>query len=323
VSGLPRDRDTPQAGRRWSEPIASRLQHNAGELPVQANGTRITLRGIALALVGLPLASCGEGVLAPRGPIGGAEFIILFDATAIMLAVVIPVILLTVAFAWWFRAGNTRALYLPTWEYSGRIEMIVWSIPTLVIVFLGGIAWISSHDLDPPLAIESATPPLHVEVVSLDWKWLFIYPDQGIASVNRLVVPVGVPLRFRLTSASVMNSFFVPELGSQIYTMPGMTTQLNLRADQTGVYKGFSAQFSGDGFSDMRFELAAVPVDQFASWVEGAKAQGRKLDPATYAILAQPSKAVVAATYALVAEGLFEAVSGDRVSADQPAHKEH
>jgi cytochrome o ubiquinol oxidase subunit 2 len=299
-----------------------RQQHDAGELPVQAVGTRIILRGVALAAIGLPLASCREGVLAPHGPIGGAELTILLNATAIMLAVVIPVILLTIAFAWWFRAGNTRARYLPTWEYSGRIEMIVWSIPTLVIVFLGGIAWISSHDLDPPRAIEATAAPLDVEVVSLDWKWLFIYPGQAIASVNRLVVPVGVPVRFRLTSASVMNSFFVPELGSQIYTMPGMTTQLNLLADQAGVYKGISAQFSGDGFSDMRFELAAVPADQFASWVASTKAQGQKLDPASYAILAQPSKAVVPATYAPVAEGLFEAISGGRVSADQSAHQE-
>ena len=289
---------------------------------MQVVGTRIVLRAAALTAVGLPLAGCGEGVLAPRGPIGGAELTILLDATAIMLAVVIPVILLTAAFAWWFRADNTRARYLPTWEYSGRIEMITWSIPTLVIVFLGGIAWISSHDLDPPRAIEAAAAPLEVEVVSLDWKWLFIYPDQAIASVNRLVVPVGVPVRFRLTSASVMNSFFVPELGSQIYTMPGMTTQLNLRADQTGVFKGFSAQFSGDGFSDMRFELAAVPVEQFAIWVEGARARRRQLDPATYATLARPSEAVVPATYAPVAEDLFETISGGRVSADQPAHQE-
>jgi cytochrome o ubiquinol oxidase subunit II len=280
-------------------------------------------RGIAAVAVAPLIASCQEGVLAPRGPIGHDELVILYDATAIMLAVVIPVILLTIAVAWWFRAGNTRARYLPTWEFSGRIEMIVWSIPTLVIVFLGGIAWISSHDLDPPRAIEAATAPLNVEVVSLDWKWLFIYPDEGVASVNRLVIPVGRPVRFRLTSATVMNSFFVPELGSQIYTMPGMTTQLNLRADQVGTYKGFSAQFSGDGFSDMRFEVAALQADQFAGWVESAKAQGQTLDPATYATLARPSKAVVPATFAPVAEGLFETISGGRVSADQPAHQEH
>jgi cytochrome o ubiquinol oxidase subunit 2 len=289
---------------------------------VQAIRPWIVVRGIALASICLLLASCSEGVLAPRGPIGESERVILYDATAIMLAVVIPVILLTIVFAWWFRAGNTLARYLPTWEYSGRIEIIVWSIPTLVIVFLGGIAWIGSHDLDPPQAIDSTTPPLDLDVVSLDWKWLFIYPGDGIASINRLVVPVGRPVRFHLTSATVMNSFFVPELGSQIYTMPGMTTQLNLQADQAGLYKGFSAQFSGDGFSDMRFEVAAVPADQFATWVESAKAQGQALDSAAYTALAQPSKAVEPATYAPVAEGLFESISGGRTGANHAAHGE-
>jgi cytochrome o ubiquinol oxidase subunit II len=301
---------------RWSA-----IRHR--RVSLQAIRPWIVLRGIALAATSLLLASCNEGVLAPRGPIGESERVILYDATAIMLAVVIPVIVLTIVFAWWFRAGNVWARYLPTWEYSGRIEIIVWSIPTLVIVFLGGIAWISSHDLDPPQAIDSTTTALDLDVVSLDWKWLFIYPGDGIASVNRLVVPVGRPVRFHLTSASVMNSFFVPELGSQIYTMPGMTTQLNLQADQAGLYKGFSAQFSGDGFSDMRFEVAAVPADQFATWMEHAKAQGRPLDSAAYNALTQPSKAVEPATYAPVAEGLFESISGGRVSADQAVHEEH
>jgi cytochrome o ubiquinol oxidase subunit 2 len=201
---------------------------------------RVFIRGVALCAATPLLASCSEGVLSPHGPIGASELTILYDATAIMLAVVIPVILMTIGFAWWFRAGNARAHHFPSWEYSGRIEMIVWSIPALVVVFLGGIAWIGSHDLDPPQPIESTTVPLDVDVVSLDWKWLFIYPGEGVASVNRLVVPVGTPVRFRLTSASVMNSFFVPQLGSQIYTMPGMTTRLNLQADQPGKYPGFS-----------------------------------------------------------------------------------
>ena len=285
--------------------------------------THFIAQGAALAVMAVPLASCGEGVLAPKGPIGGAELTILFDATAIMLAVVIPVILLTIGFAWWFRAGNVRALHLPDWEYSGRIEMIVWSIPALVIIFLGGIAWIASHDLDPPRPIASVAAPLDVEVVSLDWKWLFIYPDQGIASVNRLVVPVGVPVRFRLTSATVMNSFFVPELGSQIYTMPGMTTRLNLQADEAGSYRGFSAQFSGDGFSDMRFELTAEPADQFETWIETARAQGQTLDAAAYDALARPSKAVAPMTYPSVEPGLFDTISAGRPSADHPAHQEH
>ena len=280
-------------------------------------------RGAALIALAPLLASCDEGVLGPHGPIGQAELTILYNATAIMLAVIIPVILLTLGFAWWFRAGNGRARYLADWEYSGKIEMIVWSIPALVIMFLGGIAWIGSHDLDPPRPIESAAAPLDVEVVSLDWKWLFIYPDQGIASVNRLVVPAGTPIRFRLTSASVMNSFFVPQLGSQIYTMPGMTTRLNLQADQPGVYKGFSAQFSGDGFSDMRFDVAVVPADQFAAWVETAKTQEQTLDSAAYAELARPSKALPPTTYASVTPGLFETISAGRMSADCSPHQEH
>jgi cytochrome o ubiquinol oxidase subunit II len=265
-----------------------------------------------LTIIGPALASCGEGVLAPHGPIGRAELTILGNATAIMLAVVVPVILLTLAFAWWFRAANRRARYLPDWEYSGKIELIVWWIPALVVLFLGGIAWTSSHDLDPPREIQSAEAPLDIEVISLDWKWLFIYPNEGIASVNRLVIPTGRPVHFHLTSSDVMNSFFVPELGSQIYTMPGMTTQLNLRADRTGVYKGFSAQFSGDGFSDMRFELSAVAQDQFPAWIASAKAQGQILDIAAYRALAEPSKAVAPFTYAAVAQGLFETISAGK-----------
>ena len=280
------------------------------------------IRGVALASVGALLASCREGVLDPQGPIGKAELIILYDATAIMLAVIVPVILLIIGFAWWFRAGNPRARYLPTWAYSGRIEMIVWSIPALVIVFLGGIAWIGAHDLDPPRPLESAARPLEVEVVSLDWKWLFIYPDEGIASVNRLVVPVSTPVHFRLTSASVMNSFFVPQLGSQIYTMAGMTTRLNLVADQPGVYRGLSAQFSGDGFSDMRFDVAAVPSDQFAAWIETAKTQGGTLDTAAYDALVLPSKAVAPTTFARVAPALFETIVADGANANPPSHQE-
>jgi len=280
------------------------------------------IRGVALASVGALLASCREGVLDPQGPIGKAELIILYDATAIMLAVIVPVILLIIGFAWWFRAGNPRARYLPTWAYSGRIEMIVWSIPALVIVFLGGIAWIGAHDLDPPRPLESAARPLEVEVVSLDWKWLFIYPDEGIASVNRLVVPVSTPVHFRLTSASVMNSFFVPQLGSQIYTMAGMTTRLNLLADQPGVYRGLSAQFSGDGFSDMRFDVAAVPSDQFAAWIETAKTQGGTLDTAAYDALVLPSKAVAPTTFARVAPALFETIVADGANANPPSHQE-
>ncbi len=263
---------------------------------------------IAAALLPLMLAGCAGGVLDPQGPVGAAEKTILLNSLGIMLAIVIPTILAILGVAWWFRASNTRAFHRPDWEYSGRIEMIVWSIPAMVILLLGGITWISSHDLDPPRPLVSPIKPVNVEVVSLDWKWLFIYPDQGIASVNRMVVPAGTPVSFRLTSATVMNSFFVPQLGSQIYTMAGMTTRLNLMADKPGVYPGLSAQFSGDGFSGMRFTYEAVSQAQFDQWVAGARAQGGALNGASYAVLAKESKDVVPFTYRAVMPGLFDAI---------------
>jgi cytochrome o ubiquinol oxidase subunit 2 len=268
----------------------------------------------------LLLASCSEGVLDPHGPVGKAERVILYDSTAIMLAVVIPVIVLTLVFAWWFRAGNKRALYRPDWEYSGRIEMIIWSIPALIILFLGGIAWTGSHDLDPPLPLaeSTSTAPLDIEVISLDWRWLFIYPQEGIASLNRLVVPAGVPLRFRLTSTTVMNSFFVPQLGSQIYTMPNMVTRLNLKADQTGTFEGLSAQFCGDGFSDMRFDLVSTEVDAFKDWVNTTKTQGGVLDSTTFEELLKPAKADGVQTYSQVSEGLFDKISLGSMAAVSP-----
>src|SRR5580700_1477739 len=255
------------------------------------------------------LSSCHKGVLDPHGPVGAAERLMLYDATAIMLAVIGPVILLTLLFAWWFRAGNRHARYRPDWEYSPRIEVIVWAIPALVILFLGGIAWVGSHQLDPPRALQSNTQPLEVQVVSLDWQWLFIYPGQQIASLNHLVIPTGVPVRFSLTSTSVMNSFFIPQLGSQIYTMPGMTTHLNLQADQGGRYPGISAQFSGEGFADMRFDVDAVPGTGFQAWVSDVHASSQVLDAATFAQLALPSRAKGSATYADVSGGLFEAIA--------------
>jgi cytochrome o ubiquinol oxidase subunit 2 len=268
---------------------------------------------ISLLCGSVLLASCREGPLDPKGPIGQAERVILYDATTIMLAVVVPVILLTLVFAWWFRSGNRRATYRAEWEYSGRIELIIWAIPALVILFLGGIAWIGSHDLDPPKPLTSAASPLEVEVVSLDWRWLFIYPRDRVATVNYLVIPTGVPVHFRLTSTSVMNSFFIPQLGSQIYTMPGMTTQLNLQADTAGSYPGLSAQFSGPGFSDMEFTVRAEPSEDFASWIAHAREQGRVLDAASFLELVRPTRASGELTYGSVPEDPFESVADGRL----------
>jgi cytochrome o ubiquinol oxidase subunit 2 len=264
-------------------------------------------RRVAPAIIVLCLSGCSEGVLNPHGPVGDAERTILYNSLGIMLAIVIPTILATLCVAWWYRSSNKRAHYLPDWEYSGRIEMVVWSIPAMVILLLGGIAWVGSHDLDPPKALVAEAEAVDVEVVSLDWKWLFIYPKLGIASVNHLVVPAGVPVSFRLTSETVMNSFFIPELGSQIYTMHGMVSRLNLQAD-AGKYPGMSAQFSGDGFSGMKFVVESVGQDQFAQWIETAKADGAVLDQTSYAQLAQPSKNVAPKTYGAVADGLFETI---------------
>src|SRR5260370_25625279 len=170
-------------------------------------------------------------ILDPQGPIGAADKTILIDSLAIMLAIVLPTIVAIFAFAFWFRASNTKASYWPDWEYSGRIELVVWSIPALTVILLGGVAWIGSHQLDPAATVQGTGSPIRVQVVSLDWKWLFIYPDQGIATVNALTVPAGAPLHFELTSGSVMTAFFIPQLGSMIYTMNGMVTRLKLRAD--------------------------------------------------------------------------------------------
>lgn len=260
------------------------------------------------------LASCKEGVLDPRGPIGHAERLILSDATTIMLAVVVPVIVLTLAVAWWFRAGNRRARYRPDWEYSGRIEVIIWSIPALLILFLGGMAWISSHELDPPKPLAAREAPVEVEVIALDWRWLFIYPEYGIASLNQLTVPSGRPIHFKLTATSVMNSFFIPQLGSQIYTMPGMTTQLNLQADEVGTYQGLSAQFSGDGFADMRFEVAAKAPQEFQQWIAQTRVRGGTLSRATFAQLLKPARAGEPLTFAQADPELFAAVSSGRIA---------
>jgi cytochrome o ubiquinol oxidase subunit II len=187
-------------------------------------------------------------ILDPVGPIGADDSKIFIDALLIMLAIVIPTILLAFWMAWRYRASNTKAEYLPYWSYSGRIEAVVWAIPVLTIMFIGGVIWIGSYRLDPFKPLPSTSPPLEVQVVSLDWKWLFIYPQQGVATVNQLVVPAGVPVHFSITSASVFNVFFVPRLGSMIYAMPGMVSQLNLQADRPAVLIGQSSHFSGDGF---------------------------------------------------------------------------
>ena len=267
-------------------------------------------RAAAIAGLTLPASGCAGGVLDPAGPVGADDAHILIDALLIMLAIVIPTILLAFWMAWRYRASNTQAEYLPYWSYSGRIEAVVWSIPILTIMFIGGVIWIGSYRLDPFKPLPSKTPPLEVQVVSLDWKWLFIYPQQGVATVNQLVVPAGTPVHFSITSGSVFNTFFVPRLGSMIYAMPGMVSQLNLQADRPAILYGRSAHFSGDGFSDMDFQVHSVAPAQFAAWAQGAKGgTGAMLDRAAYAQLSKQSQKVPPITFRGVDPQLFQAIA--------------
>jgi cytochrome o ubiquinol oxidase subunit II len=206
------------------------------------------------------------GILAPAGPVGRHELTILLDSLAVMLAIVIPTIAAIFIFAWRYRASNTKARYLPDWSYSGRLELVTWSIPSLIVLFLSGLIWTGSHGIDPAHRLAASGTPLEVQVVSLDWKWLFIYPEQHLALVNELVIPAGRPVHLSLTSGSVMNSFFVPRLGGMIAVMNGMVTQLHLQADEVGEYAGFSTQFSGDGFADMHFATRVLTAGDFDTW---------------------------------------------------------
>jgi cytochrome o ubiquinol oxidase subunit 2 len=269
------------------------------------------------------VAPCfAAGVLDAQGPVAAAERLILINATAIMLVVVLPVILLTLGFAWWYRASNSRALYRPGWSYSGQIELVVWSIPAMVVILLAGVGWTGSHELDPARKLKSEIAPLRIDVVALDWKWLFIYPDQKVAALNELVVPAGAPIEFVLTSATVMNAFFIPQLGSQIYTMPGMATRLNLLADRPGDYPGLSSHFSGDGFADMHFIVHAVPASEFSAWLKRTRESGSALTADGYAQLAQPSSNPKPQSFRSVDPHLFERiVQQTLVSSAQAAAK--
>jgi cytochrome o ubiquinol oxidase subunit II len=265
-----------------------------------------------------PCSPCLKAELAmnifdPKGPIAAAEKTILIDSIGIMLAIVLPTIVAILAFAIWFRRSNTRAFYWPDWEYSGRLELVVWSIPALTIILLGGVAWIGSHQLDPARPVAGTGAGITVQAVSLDWKWLFIYPDQRIATVNTLTLPVGSPLHFQLTSASVMNAFFIPQFGSMIYTMNGMVTHLELRADEVGTYQGLSAHFSGDGFPDMLFDVHVVSQVEFASWASKTARSDRALNSDSYQALLEQSVPKDKPEYRLEDPQLFQAITTQKI----------
>ena len=256
-------------------------------------------------------------VLHPAGAVAAQQGHLIVVSTVLMLLVIVPVIALTLLFAWRYRKSNTRAIYAPDWDHSTQLELVIWAVPLLIIIALGAVTWISTHTLDPYRPLErldathpvaAGTQPLTVEVVALDWKWLFIYPQQGIAVVNELAAPVDVPITFKITASSVMNSFFIPALAGQIYAMPGMQTELHAVINRRGDYDGFSANYSGAGFSDMRFKFHGMSTGDFDRWVQAAKASGRTLDRDGYQQLQQPSEHDPVRRYANVAAGLYDAV---------------
>jgi cytochrome o ubiquinol oxidase subunit II len=270
----------------------------------------------AASLFALDPAPFSGGVLDPRGPVAANNAQILANALAIMLVIVVPTLIAALAFAWWFRASNQKATYRPDWAYSGRLELIVWGIPLLVILFLSGVTWIGSHDLDPARPLAGDAKPVEIQVVSLDWKWLFIYPDEGVASVNELALPIDRPAHFSLTSATVMNMFCAPQLGSMIATMNGMVTQLNLKADRPGDYWGQSAQFSGRGFSDMHFVLRALAPESFAQWTKAARKSSLALDEGAYLALARAQATSPTLFYGSIDRTLFEKIAARRLTSE-------
>jgi cytochrome o ubiquinol oxidase subunit II len=266
------------------------------------------LAGVLTFAVAALLSGCHASLLEPAGKIAADEKHLIITSTLLMLIVVIPVIFLTLYFAWKYRASNTEATYMPNWSYSHRIEAVVWGIPIAIILVLGVITWKTTHELDPYKPLESSVKPIIIEVVSLDWKWLFIYPEQHIATVNEIQFPAGTPVNFKITSDTVMNVFFIPQLGSQIYAMAGMQTQVHLIADAPGVYDGLSTNFSGAGFPDMRFTATASSQADFDAWVAKVKASGNKLGLDNYGELAKPSTKDPVKYFANVEPVLFTAV---------------
>ena len=263
------------------------------------------------------MAGCDMVVLRPSGYVAVQQGHLVVISTLLMLLIIVPVIVLTLVFAWRYRESNTAAPYAPDWDHSIQLELIIWAGPLLIIIALGALTWIGTHTLDPyrPLTrIDSARPlsieaePLNIEVVAMDWKWLFIYPDHGVAVVNEVAIPVDIPVHFKITASSVMNSFYVPAMAGQIYAMPSMATQLHAVINRPGEFEGFSANYSGAGFYDMRFRLLGVSAGEFDSWVQKARASKDELTRQAYVELEKPSERVPVRRYGAVTSDLFDLV---------------
>ncbi|MBT2311697.1 ubiquinol oxidase subunit II [Pseudomonas fluorescens] len=266
------------------------------------------LLGLLPLLGTLLLGGCNMTLLDPKGQVGLDERNLIITATLLMLLVVVPVIVMTFLFAWKYRASNTSATYTPKWSHSTKIEVAVWTIPVLIIIALGYITYKSTHALDPYRPLDSDVKPITIEVVSMDWKWLFIYPEQGIATVNKIVFPAHTPINFKVTSDTVMNSFFIPGLGGQIYAMAGMQTKLHLIANQNAELDGISANYSGAGFTGMKFKAIATTQEDFDAWVNDVKKAPKQLEKAEYEALSKPSQNNPVELYSSVTPNLFQTI---------------
>ncbi|MBA1188913.1 ubiquinol oxidase subunit II [Pseudomonas entomophila] len=266
------------------------------------------LFGILPFLGMLLLSGCNWTLLDPKGQVGIEQKNLILIAFGLMLLVVIPVIIMTLVFAWKYRATNKAATYTPDWSHSTKIEAAVWLIPILIIIALGIVTYKTTHSLDPYRPLDSDVKPVQIDVVALDWKWLFIYPEQGIATVNKIVFPANTPVNFRVTSDAVMNSFFIPGLGGQIYAMAGMTTKLHLIANENGEFDGISANYSGAGFTGMKFKATATSQADFDAWVNEVKQSPKKLEKAQYEALAKPSENNPVELYGEVPADLFQTI---------------
>ena len=266
------------------------------------------VRFAAIAALALLAGGCERMVaLNPQGPIADAERGLMIDAFVVMMIVVVPVIFMALLFALRYRAGR-NARYEPTWAYSAKVDAFVWLVPALIVIAVAVLLWRTTHKLDPYREIASDKPPLDVQVVAQDWKWLFIYPEQGVAAVNQLAIPTGRPISLRITSDTVMNSFYVPALAGQIYAMAGMQTRLQMLADAPGKYVGRNTQYSGGGFSDQFFEVLAMSPAEFETWVARAKQAPARLDQPTYASLAEKSRLNPVVLYSAVEPRLFDKI---------------
>lgn len=261
---------------------------------------------LALCLL---LAGCSSALLDPKGQVGAEQRTLILTSFGLMLIVVIPVIAMTLLFGWRYRRSNSAAKYLPDWAHSNAIEAVIWVVPCAIIAVLALLTWKTSHSLDPHKPLESDVATIEIQAVALDWKWLFIYPEQGVASVNEVAFPVDTPVRFRVSSGSVMNAFFIPHLGSQIYAMAGMDNDVYLMADEIGNYPGRSTNYSGAGFSGMTFEAKATTPEAFDDWIETVRSAPQTLTyPDGYEALAEPSESNPVEYFSAVSPSLYESI---------------